>query len=50
MSDEARHCKGSAQALASILTAISDRYFKKLGIRFPPKGWKPSKKQLAAVA
>jgi hypothetical protein len=49
-SDAARHCKGSAKALPAILKAISDRYFKKLGVRFPPKNWKPTRKQLAAVA
>jgi hypothetical protein len=49
-SDAARKCKGSAKALPAILTAISERYFKEKGIKFPPKGWKPSKRQLAAVA
>jgi hypothetical protein len=45
-----RHCKGGAKALEAILKALSDEYFKEKGIRFPPKGWKPSRKQLAKVA
>ena len=49
-SDAARHCRGSATALSRILTAISDRYFKAMGIKFPPKGWTPSKRQLTSVA
>jgi hypothetical protein len=48
-SKAARHCKGSAQALPAILKAISDRYFKAMGIKFPPKDWQPSKRQLASV-
>jgi hypothetical protein len=48
-SDAARHCKGSAKALSDILTAVSARYFKEKGIRFPPKDWKPSRKKLADV-
>ncbi|MGO9115855.1 MAG: hypothetical protein ACLP9L_42155 [Thermoguttaceae bacterium] len=49
-SDAARHCRGSATALSRILTAISDRYFQEKGIKFPPKGWTPSKRQLTSVA
>ena len=41
---------GVRKALSRILTAISDRYFKEKGIKFPPKGWKPSKRQLTSVA
>jgi hypothetical protein len=48
-SKAARHCKGSAQALSDILTAVSNAYFKKLGVRFPPASYRPSKKQLDAV-
>jgi hypothetical protein len=49
-SKAARHCRGSSKALPAILDAISERYFKAKGIRFPPKDWQPSKRQLAAVA
>jgi hypothetical protein len=48
-SDAARHCRGSAKALSDILSAVSERYFKKLGVRFPPASYKPSRKQLASV-
>jgi hypothetical protein len=49
-SDAARKCKGSSKALPAILTALSEAYYKAKGIKFPPKNWKPSRKQLASVA
>jgi hypothetical protein len=48
-SEAARKCKGASKAYSAILDAISARYFKKLGIRFPPKSYRPSRKQLASV-
>jgi hypothetical protein len=41
LSDAARNCKGRAAAIKSIVTELSNRYFKEKGIRFPPPGWKP---------
>jgi hypothetical protein len=38
------------RAFSLILTALSNAYFAEKGIRFPPPGWKPSKRKLASVA
>ncbi len=37
-------------ALSAILDCLSRAYYAERGIKFPPPGWKPSKRQLAAVA
>jgi hypothetical protein len=37
-------------ALNRILTELSEAYYKEKGIRFPPKDWHPTKRQLARIA
>jgi hypothetical protein len=43
------HRGNRGKALAAILDKLSSDYYAKMGIKFPPPGWKPSKRQLAAV-
>ncbi len=37
-------------ALKQISTELSEAYYKEKGIRFPPKDWQPTKRQLARIA
>jgi len=44
------HGRAYKKCFNAIVTELSEAYYKAMGIRFPPKDWQPTKRQLARIA